>query len=146
MLDLSLTNPGRYSGVGVRSLRPWLVGLVEEIAPQSDSLAVVLTSDSRMRQVNRDFRNRDQSTDVLSFPGEEGPEGFHLGDICISIPTARRQAFRAGHSLARELRVLALHGVLHCLGYDHETDDGEMEVLELGLRGRWIDRSFGESE
>ncbi len=56
----------------------------------------------------------------------------------ISVPVARRQAEAAGHPVARELRVLLLHGVLHCLGHDHETDDGTMERLEAELAGRWI--------
>jgi probable rRNA maturation factor len=73
---------------------------------------------------------------VLSFPGEEG----HLGDILISVPTARRQAAEAGHGAERELRTLLLHGVLHCLGHDHETDGGEMERLERRLRKAWLDR------
>ncbi|HJX27826.1 MAG TPA: rRNA maturation RNase YbeY, partial [Thermoanaerobaculia bacterium] len=90
--------------------------------------------DREMRRVNRQFRGKDKATDVLSFPGEEG----HLGDILISVPTARRQALEAGHPAERELMVLLLHGVLHCLGYDHETDQGEMERLERRLRRRWI--------
>ena len=57
----------------------------------------------------------------------------------ISVPTARRQARAAGHSAERELRLLLLHGVLHCLGYDHETDEGEMERLERRLRRRWLE-------
>ena len=79
------------------------------------------------------------ATDVLSFPGERGPEGVHLGDIVICPAVARDQARRLGHSPERELRTLLLHGVLHCLGHDHETDDGEMERLEARLRRRWID-------
>jgi len=66
------------------------------------------------------------------------PGQGHLGDVLISLPTARRQAAAAGHSVERELRVLLLHGVLHCLGYDHETDDGAMERLERRLRRTWI--------
>ena len=63
----------------------------------------------------------------------------HLGDVVISVPAARRQAARLGHGVDVELRVLLLHGVLHCLGHDHETDDGSMERLELRLRRRWLD-------
>ena len=75
---------------------------------------------------------------MLSFPGDETPEGHHLGDVVIAVPVAERQAAAAGHSLDRELRLLALHGLLHCLGYDHETDHGEMEAREDELRRRWI--------
>ncbi|HSG39895.1 MAG TPA: rRNA maturation RNase YbeY, partial [Thermoanaerobaculia bacterium] len=91
-------------------------------------------SDREMRRVNREFRGKDKTTDVLSFPGEEG----HLGDVMIAVPTARRQAAEAGHGVDRELKVLLLHGVLHCLGHDHETDQGEMERLERRLRRTWI--------
>jgi probable rRNA maturation factor len=70
-------------------------------------------------------------TDVLSFPADEPGE---LGDVVIALGVARRQAAQAGHSLATELRVLALHGLLHLLGYDHERDDGQMRRLEQRLR------------
>jgi probable rRNA maturation factor len=78
---------------------------------------------------------------VLSFPGstlETGEEGRYLGDVLISVPTARRQAEARGHSAEQELKVLLLHGLLHCLGYDHEADQGEMERLERRLRRTWI--------
>jgi probable rRNA maturation factor len=84
--------------------------------------------------VNRRYRDKDKTTDVLSFPGDGG----HLGDILISVPVARRQAGEAGHDVERELKVLLLHGVLHCMGYDHETDEGEMERLERRLRRKWV--------
>ena len=73
-------------------------------------------------------------TDVLSFPGEGGELG--LGDVVISVESAERNARSFGRSLAQELDVLALHGLLHALGYDHETDDGRMERLEKRLRRR----------
>lgn len=104
----------------------------------STTLAVRFVSDREMRRLNRDYRDRDATTDVLSFPGGETPEGPHLGDIAISVPAARRQARRRNHSVSRELRVLMLHGLLHCMGYDHETDDGEMLRFERRMRRRWI--------
>ena len=71
--------------------------------------------------------------------GSPEPDGSrHLGDVLISVPTARRQAEDRGHPAERELKVLLLHGLLHCLGYDHETDQGEMERLERRLRRAWI--------
>ena len=135
---IQLENMGHYSGLEITCLRGWLVAVVQELAPQADTFAVCLASDRRIRQLNRDFRGIDQATDVLSFPGEETPEGFHLGDLAISIPTARRQARSLGHSLQKELRELTLHGLLHCLGMDHENDDGEMDRREVELRQRWI--------
>jgi probable rRNA maturation factor len=97
-------------------------------------VSVVLAGDRLLRRLNRDFRGRDRPTDVLSFPGGGGEEG--LGDVVISVPTAARNARRLGHSVPRELDILAVHGFLHVLGYDHETDDGTMGRLERRLGGR----------
>jgi probable rRNA maturation factor len=98
----------------------------------SGEVSVVLGGDRLLRRLNRDYRGRDRPTDVLSFPGAGGEEG--LGDVVISVPTAARNARRQGHSVHRELDILALHGLLHVLGYDHETDDGTMARLERRLR------------
>ena len=117
---------------------PWLDRLVGELAPDTDSLCVRLVSRREIREINGRYRGRDEPTDVLSFPGEPGPEGRHLGDIVICPAVARVQARRAGQSAEDELKTLLLHGILHCLGHDHETDDGSMERLELLLRRRWI--------
>ena len=137
-LEIALADPCRYPDVRRRQLRPWLAQLVGALAPAATSFAVRFTSDREMRRLNRDFRGKDAATDVLSFPGATSPEGNHLGDVVIAVPTARRQAAGAGHSLQRELQTLLLHGVLHCLGYDHETDDGTMERLERRLRRKWV--------
>lgn len=131
--ELVLLNPNHYPESGARRLRPWLTSLVAALAPGAESLGVRFVGDREMRRVNRHFRGKDRTTDVLSFPGEGG----HLGDVLISVPAARRQAAAAGHGMDRELRTLLLHGVLHCLGYDHETDQGEMERLERRLRRTW---------
>ena len=95
-----------------------------------------------MREANRRFRGKDATTDVLSFPGDDGPDvegGCHLGDILISVERAGAQARQAGVPLERELRVLLLHGYLHLLGYDHERDDGSMMRLQARLAGRLLD-------
>jgi probable rRNA maturation factor len=133
-LDLVFLNPNRYPEAAVRSLRPWVAAVVTALAPGAESLGVRFVSDREMRRVNRRFRGKDETTDVLTFPGGDG----HLGDLLVSVPTARRQAAAAGHGAARELRTLLLHGVLHCLGYDHEADEGEMDRLERRLRRTWI--------
>jgi probable rRNA maturation factor len=96
-------------------------------------MTVALVSDARLRALNRRFRKKDRTTDVLSFPSEQ--PGY-LGDVVIAVGVAVRQARTAGHSLGTELRVLALHGLLHLLGYDHERDDGRMARLERRLRTR----------
>jgi probable rRNA maturation factor len=111
--------------------------VAEELGAMDLAATVVLVGDDRMRALNRVFRGYDRATDVLSFPtGQiQFPESEpYLGDIVISVETAGKQARRRGSTLHRELRVLALHGFLHLLGYDHETDDGEMRRIEYRLR------------
>ena len=103
----------------------------------------LITTDSELRRLNRDFRGKDYATDVLSFPvpGDDG-----LGDLAISLQRARAQAAEYGHRLEQEVCVLMLHGALHLLGYDHETDRGRMARAEkrwrraLGLPGGLIER------
>lgn len=89
--------------------------------------------DRKIRSLNRRYRRRDRPTDVLAFPSSS--YGF-LGDIAISVPYAARQARRRREPVSREIDRLLLHGFLHLLGYDHETDQGEMELLESALRRR----------
>ncbi len=96
-------------------------------------VVVAIVSDATMRRFNRQFRKLDYATDVLSFPSIAPGD---LGDIAIASGIARRQAREAGHSEAVETRILALHGLLHLIGYDHETDAGEMRRAEERLRTR----------
>ena len=118
-----------------RTRAPGLAAWLASVAPPRvrGTMTVALVSDARVRALNRQFRNKDAPTDVLSFPASE--RGY-LGDVVIASGVAARQARRAGHSLRTELRVLALHGLLHLLGYDHEHDDGRMARLERRLRTR----------
>ena len=97
---------------------------------------VLITDDQQIRDLNQTYRAIDRPTDVLSFPdGDLLPNGrCLLGQIVISLETARRQAERLGHDELRELQELALHGTVHLLGYDHEQDEGTMNELELQLR------------
>ena len=97
---------------------------------------VLVTGDGRIRDLNRDYLGHDTPTDVLSFPdGDMLPDGLRLlGQIAVSLDTARRQAETQGHSKIRELQELVLHATLHLLGYDHASDQGEMNTVELGLR------------
>ena len=136
-------NRQRGRRVATAGLRRFLEQLGEELrAGEATSIALCLVSDRRMRRYNREFRGRKVTTDVLSFPaGTADPDGsVHLGDIVISVASAARQARESGHSLPRELRVLALHGVLHLLGYDHERDDGEMMRLQRRLERKLLPR------
>jgi probable rRNA maturation factor len=101
-----------------------------EVTPNAEG-ALLLADDATLQALNRRFRQEDHPTDVLSFAAEEppAPPGFagpveptaYLGDIAISVPTAQRQATQQGHGLVEELQLLAVHGVLHLLGYDHAT-------------------------
>jgi probable rRNA maturation factor len=123
---------------------PGLGRWLARIAPSRarGTVAVAVVSDKRIRQLNRRYRGYDYATDVLSFPaadaaGDPAPlamNGFWLGDIVIGRGIARRQARAAGHSERTELRVLALHGLLHLIGYDHERDGGRMSHAERRLR------------
>jgi probable rRNA maturation factor len=136
-----------------RGLAAWL----RRVAPRSahGALTIALVSDQRMRALNRTYRGKDYATDVLSFPAFASalrrdrsarrasrlasspqpiaPTGF-LGDIVIARGVAKRQARAAGHPELDELRLLALHGLLHLLGYDHERDNGRMRRVERRLR------------
>jgi probable rRNA maturation factor len=118
---------------------PGLAAWLTSVAPSRarGAVTVALLSDARVRELNRRFRKKDRRTDVLSFPGagvEPGAGQRYLGDVVIAAGVARRQAKEAGHSIQTELRVLALHGLLHLLGYDHERDAGRMARVERRLR------------
>lgn len=116
-----------------RGLAGWLTATAPRRA--RGSVTVALVTDARMRALNRQFRKVDAVTDVLSFGAENAPApGHDLGDVVIARGVAARQARAAGHSTRTELKVLALHGLLHLLGYDHETDRGEMARAERRLR------------
>lgn len=142
-LHIAVTD-ARGRAVRAGALSAWL----RETAPARarGSLTIAFVSDAAMRRLNRQFAGKDKVTDVLSFPafapgeprrasaGRPARFDAHLGDIVIATGVARRQAREARHSYARELRVLALHGLLHLLGYDHETDAGTMARVEARLR------------
>jgi len=99
-------------------------------------VSVLLTNDATMRRLNRRFRGKNKTTDVLSFPSGEEVKAEIAGDLAVSVPTARRQAAERGHSLSAEIKLLMLHGLLHLLGFDHETDEGQMFRRERTLRAK----------
>jgi probable rRNA maturation factor len=101
------------------------------IGNSESSATIAFVSDKTIRQLNRQFRGVDKATDVLSFPADEES---NLGDIAISVDTAAAQAKENGLTFEEEVAQLILHGLLHLSGYDHETDNGEMNRLELRLR------------
>ena len=136
---MSLVQRGTPSRTA-KGLGPWLAG----IAPRSarGEVTIAILPASQVRALNRRYRKVNKSTDVLSFPSGEraslaphpSPLAPYLGDIIISREIAQKQAKTQGHALAVEFRVLALHGLLHLLGYDHEVDSGLMARVEARLR------------
>jgi probable rRNA maturation factor len=130
-------------------LEAFLRRVKTELGLRNAGITVCLVSDTEMARMNQTFRKKKGPTDVLSFPSAvrrrpvrayrgafKMKMGEELGEIAIAPATARRYAKKQGRRLPEELRVLILHGVLHLLGYDHETDKGEMERLEQKFRGR----------
>jgi len=110
------------------------------IPTSAEGVTVAFVSDRAMRELNRLWRHKQGTTDVLSFPVEqdefEKMEGSSLGDVVISVEQAARQAKENGLTLDQEISQLILHGLIHLCGYDHATDRGEMNRLELRLRRR----------
>lgn len=131
ILDL----PPGASGKLEQSVRDSLGKAAFELGAGDGELALRFLALDQMHALNKQWRGKDRPTDVVSFPnGNQDPAGIrHLGDIAICLEIAQAQADDRGHSLERELSLLAVHGLLHLLGYDHETDDGEMEALEQRL-------------
>jgi len=108
------------------------------IGTHKQKATIVFVSDKAIRDLNHRFRGKDSATDVLSFPTKaakfEAELQKHLGEAVVSVERAAAQAKEHGLSCENELSQLVLHGLLHLCGYDHETDDGEMDRLELRLR------------
>ena len=122
-------------------LRKVLVTLEKlgKLQEEPSEVSIAFVDDEAMTSLNRKFRKKNKTTDVLTFPADDSyadpnAAGRPLGDIVISIDQARRQAAEQKHALATEVRYLLLHGILHALGYDHETDHGEMNALEVDVR------------
>lgn len=115
---------------------------------ENAELSFVLVSDQRIRALNARYRHKDRPTDVLAFPLREGPftrfNGNLLGDVVISMPTAKQQAAEFGHSLHDELVRLLVHGLLHLLGYDHERS--AQEAVRMARRERAMLRAIHEHE
>jgi probable rRNA maturation factor len=120
-------------GVTESALGRFVARACDEVSLKGE-VNVLLTGNGELRSLNRRFRGKDKATDVLSFPPlAELADGL-AGDIAISAEIAVQNAKRLGHSTAEEVRILALHGILHLAGYDHESDSGEMARKEERLR------------
>ncbi|HQR45777.1 MAG TPA: rRNA maturation RNase YbeY [Thermoanaerobaculia bacterium] len=128
-------------------VRRWLSRLLHREGARNAPVSVLLCGDARMRRLNREWRNLDRPTDVLSFsPAPDPPRpprrlrpGEALGEIVIDVPCAARQARRRGHPVAREVQILLAHGLLHLEGFDHERDRGEM----FRRQARLVRAAFG---
>ncbi len=137
--------PSAPQGISIRSLVLFLRE-AQAAARLRGEVSVLLTSDRVLRRLNKQFRGKNKATDVLSFPSAApaqvsksrpgAPGNGVAGDLAISVETAQRQSAACGHSLAAELKILMLHGLLHLNGYDHEKDAGEMARKERALRAR----------
>lgn len=134
-----IVNRQRRVRVAVQPLQRFYERVLGELGFAPESVTVQLVSDETMARLNLAFRNHEGPTDVLSFPvngARPVPGAQYAGDIAISPETARRNARRFARSLAVEMKILLLHGMIHLAGYDHETDRGEMDRLERLLRKR----------
>jgi probable rRNA maturation factor len=132
--DFVILNKQRKHAIDRKELRKFVSRLAHEVEIGHRSFAIVFISDSAMRNYNRTYRGYDKPTDVLSFQGEAG----YLGDILISSDTAYNQAIKARKlNFQTNIHRLIVHGLLHLMGYDHETDNGEMRAVERRLRRRF---------
>ena len=130
---IEVVNRQRRLQIETRTWSTFATKALAAIGKGESSATVAFVSDKKIRELNRQFRGIDKATDVLSFPSD-GPDESDLGDIAVSIDTAAAQAKENGLKLDEEIAQLILHGLLHLSGYDHETDNGEMNRLELRLR------------
>lgn len=148
---LMISNRQRQVRIAVPQLRKFVSRLHRRLGLSADSFSIALVSDAEIHRWNRLYRGKNRPTDVLSFPTDAhsrkkkplrrprralhpNSAPVYLGDVAIAPAVARENARRLGRTLSRELRILILHGILHLMGYDHETDGGQMERRERRLR------------
>jgi probable rRNA maturation factor len=161
-----ILNRQRRISIAIKPLADFCQRVRRELRFPEEGVTICLVNDPAMARLNRTFRGKQGSTDVLSFPAMTGPAmtgrlkrasrksslhnvsarshrrngildgDSYVGDIAISLEMARRNARRSSHALAAELRVLILHGMIHLAGYDHESDQGQMDKFERRLRRR----------
>jgi probable rRNA maturation factor len=130
---IEVVNRQRRLQIDTRAWSTFATKALAAIGNKESTATIAFVSDKRIRELNRQFRGVDKATDVLSFPADD-PDESDLGDIAVSVDTAATQAKENGLKLDEEIAQLILHGLLHLSGYDHETDNGEMNRLELRLR------------
>jgi len=130
---IEVVNRQRRLQIDTRAWSTFATKALAAIGNKESTATIAFVSDKRIRELNRQFRGVDKATDVLSFPADD-PDESDLGDIAVSVDTAATQAKENGLKLDEEIAQLILHGLLHLSGYDHETDNGEMNRLERRLR------------
>jgi probable rRNA maturation factor len=147
---IEVVNRQRLARIDARRVARLVDTTLVAVGRADANLTVAFVRDRAIRDLNHKFRGNDRVTDVLSFPAEDergyasdvsfigGAESEFLGDIVVSTDTALKQADHAGHSFEREVNELVIHGVLHLCGYNHETDRGQMNRLELMLRRKLL--------
>lgn len=120
-----------------KPLRAFAARLARVLRIEAGAFTVALVSDREIARLNGRFRGLTKPTDVLAFPSGNGTgRTAYRGDVVVSVEMARRNAARYGHSVREEIKLLTLHGVLHLLGYDHASDEGQMNRREHQLRRR----------
>jgi len=149
-----IVNRQRRVRVPIAELKRFLASVQRRLHVPPGGVTVALVTDTEIKRWNRAFRGKNRPTDVLSFPNDDSPrrtgkirnkpghessarrqvENTYLGDIAIAPAVAKRNARRYGRTFAAEMRILILHGTLHLMGYDHETDQGQMDRRETRLR------------
>jgi len=149
-----ILNRQRRVRVPVAELNRFLASVQKRLRIPRGAVTIALVTDREIKRWNRAFRGKNRPTDVLSFPGDDSPDrthgtstkprrktnrkslsdDFYLGDIAIAPAVARTNANRFGRTFKTEMRILILHGILHLMGYDHETDQGQMDRREARLR------------
>ena len=137
---IDIINRQRRRKINAKKWHDFTARALELISKNEPAVTIVFVGDPAIRNLNRQFRNRNYATDVLSFPARaemfETGDQSNLGEVIVSVERAAVQAKENGLTLANELQQLILHGLLHLAGYDHETDTGQMNRLELKLRKR----------
>lgn len=128
----------RHRKIDLRTWEHFAAKALRAIGTDQKSATIAFVSSRQMRQLNKRFRGIDKSTDVLSFPDDSdfGDRNANLGDIAVAVDQAETQARQNSLKFEQEIAQLILHGLLHLCGYDHDTDNGEMNRLELRLRKR----------
>lgn len=131
---VEVVNRQRRKKLGIANRRELALRILKVIGKPDASVTIAFVSNAKMRELNHRFRGVNKTTDVLSFPFSNDADSPNLGDIAISVDRAEVQASENGLTFNEEVDQLILHGLLHLCGYDHETDDGEMNRMEFRLR------------